>query len=118
MSGNNFGVNNGWNAWIAELSDGSTPGSVSDENDHTPIRVYPNPTVERFSVDFVMQERADINVSIFDLDGRLVKVLLNDNLKPGNKTLHFNRNALSSGTYIINVTSNQNILANEKLIVN
>ncbi|MFM1876964.1 MAG: hypothetical protein RL266_2701 [Bacteroidota bacterium] len=117
MSGNNFGVNNGWNAWIAELTDGGSPGAVSEEQITTPTRVYPNPTIDHFSIEFEMLERANINVSIYDLEGKLVKVLLNDNLKPGVKTLHFNRNALSSGTYLINVTSNDKIISNEKLII-
>ncbi|MCF8459804.1 MAG: T9SS type A sorting domain-containing protein [Flavobacteriales bacterium] len=118
QSGNNWNVNNGWNAWIAELTDGGQPQAITEANDKTALRVYPNPTVERFSVEFEMLERMDINVSIYDMKGTLVKVLLEDNLKPGMKTLHFNRNALSSGTYIINVTSNQKTLAHEKLIIN
>ena len=118
MSGNGFGVNNGWNAWIAELTDGSSPGAIDETTESPAVRVYPNPTIERFSIAFDMTERADINVSIFDMNGGLVKLLLEDNLKPGNKTLHFNSNALTSGTYLITVTSNDKIIANEKLIIN
>lgn len=119
QSGNAFGVNNGWNAWIAELSlTGGGGSSISETEESTPLRVYPNPTVERFSIEFEMLERMDIDVSIYDMDGRLVKILLQDNLKPGLKTLHFNRNALSTGTYSIVVTSNKNTLTHEKLIIN
>jgi hypothetical protein len=118
MSGNNFGVNNGWNTWIAELTDGNQPGSIEEASEETKLRVYPNPTVEQFAIEFEMLERADINVSIFDMEGRLVKLLLEDNMKPGLKTLRFNRNALSSGTYTISVTSNNQTLAHENLIIN
>ncbi len=118
MSGNNWGVNNGWNTWIAELTDGGQPGAVGDLEQQTALRVYPNPTIERFSIEFEVPERMDIHVSIYDMKGTLVKLLLEDNMKPGTKTLHFNRNALSSGTYTINVTSNQKTLAHEKLIIN
>ncbi|TNF25446.1 MAG: T9SS type A sorting domain-containing protein, partial [Bacteroidetes bacterium] len=82
------------------------------------LRVFPNPAIDQFAVQFDMPERADIDVSIFDLKGNLVQVLLHDNLKPGSKTVYFNRNALSSGTYIINVTSNHTTIANEKLVIN
>jgi len=118
MSGNNFGVNNGWNTWIAELTDGGQPGAIGDAEDESPLRVYPNPTIERFSIEFEMRERMDVNVSIYDMEGKLVKLLLKDNMKPGIKTLNFNRNALASGTYIINVTSNEKTLAHEKLVIN
>ncbi len=118
MSGNNFGVNNGWNSWIAELTDGGQPGAIEEEENTRALRVYPNPTVEQFAIEFEMAERADINVSIYDMEGRLVKLLLEDNMKPGLKTLRFNRHALSAGTYSINVTSNQKTLAHEKLIIN
>ena len=118
MSGNNFGVNNGWNTWIAELTDSEAPDAVAESANRSPMRVYPNPTIERFSIEFEMVERMDVNVSIFDMKGNLVKLLLQDNMKPGMKTLHFNRNMLSSGTYMITVTSNEKTLAHEKLIVN
>lgn len=118
QSGNNFGVNNGWNTWVAQLTDGGAPGAVNDYAEESPLRVYPNPTIERFSIEFEMRERMDVNVSIYDMDGRLVKTLLQDNLKPGMKTLHFNQNALSNGSYLITVTSNQKTLAHEKLIIN
>lgn len=117
QSGNHFGVNNGWNTWIAELADGVQPGAIGEAENQTPLRVYPNPTIERFSIEFDMPKRMDINVSIYDMEGKLVKLLLEGNMKPGMKTLHFNRNALSSGTYIISVTSNQKTLAHEKLII-
>lgn len=117
QSGNSFGVNNGWNTWIGELTDGNDPASIKEQDEQTALRVYPNPTIEHFSIEFEMPRRMDVNVSIYDMEGRLVKLLLNDNMKPGLKTLHFNRNALSSGTYIINVTSNEKTLAHEKLII-
>ena len=118
MSGNNWGVNNGWNTWIGELSDNGQPGAIDESDNQTALRVYPNPTIEQFAIEFEMLERAEINVSIYDMEGRLVKLLLEDNMKSGLKTLRFNRNALSAGTYSINVTSNQKTLAHEKLIIN
>lgn len=118
MSGNNWGVSNGWNTWIGELTDGSQPGAIDESENQTALRVYPNPTVEQFSIEFEMRERADITVSIYDMKGQLVKLLLEDNMKPGLKTLRFNRNALSAGTYSINVNSNQKTLAHEKLVIN
>ena len=118
QSGNTFGVNNGWNAWIAELTDGNAPASVKPTSDRQPLRVYPNPTVERFSIEFEMKERADALIEIYDMQGKLVKTLLNDNLKPGNKTLHFNRNALNAGIYNIIVKLNNNTIDHEELIIN
>lgn len=118
MSGNAFGVNNGWNAWIAELTDGNSPGAIEEEEISQPVRVFPNPAIDQFSVSFDMMERADINVSIYDMEGKLVKVLLTDNLKPGSKTVQFNRNALAGGTYLVTVSSNDKIISNEKLIIN
>lgn len=118
MSGNNWGVNNGWNTWIGELTDGGQPGAISELQNQTKLRVYPNPSIEQFSIEFEMAERADIQVSIYDMKGQLVKLLLEDNMKPGLKTLRFNRNALSAGTYTINVTSNQKTIAHEKLVIN
>ena len=117
QSGNNWNVNNGWNTWIAELTDGGQPAAIGEAEEQTALRVYPNPTIERFSIEFDMPTRMDVNVSIYDMEGKLVKLLLEDNMKLGTKTLHFNRNALSSGTYIINVTSNEKTLAHEKLII-
>ena len=118
QSGNHFGVNNGWNAWIAELTDGNAPASLNPSSDQSPLKVYPNPTVERFSIEFDMPERSAVSVELFDVQGKLVRTLLNDNMRSGMKILHFNRKALSSGTYNITVKLNNQTINHEELIVN
>ena len=66
MSGNSWGVNNGWNTWVAKLADGGSPASVNQLQSSSPLRVYPNPTIERFSIEFELLERMDVDVNIYD----------------------------------------------------
>ncbi len=83
------------------------------------FRMYPNPVADYELVHFDMdvQHPARINATIFDINGREVKVLFDDHLKPGKHRLSFNKLALPAGQYMVRILSNDQILRHEKLIV-
>ena len=54
---------------------------------------------------------------IFDMQGREVKTLFTDYVKPGKHELGFNKLALASGQYFLQVKSDSEILINEKIII-
>jgi hypothetical protein len=43
----------------------------------------PNPFVSSSSISYRVNEAAQINISVYDVEGRLVKVLVNETTKPG-----------------------------------
>jgi hypothetical protein len=60
---------------------------------------YPNPFNPVTTIKFDIPDNSNVKLSVFDMLGREVKVLLNENKVAGSYSLDFNAAELSSGTY-------------------
>ncbi len=97
-----------------------TVGTVGvDESDLLgDVKVFPNPVVDEFNLEFYLQKKTFLDISVVDVNGKQVKNLLHGNVKGGQNILSFNKNALTAGTYFLIVKDErQNIIRNEKIIV-
>mgnify|MGYP005835434925 CR=1 FL=1 len=70
---------------------------------NTNLSVYPNPYSDRVKIEFITPERCQVNLSIYDLSGKLVKEIENSTLDAGPKHYEFSAKALgiSSGAFIL-----------------
>ena len=68
--------------------------------------VNPNPFVDNSMVRYHLDEKAQVNISLYSADGRLVKVLVNKTLNAGNYTQSWNGGDLKAGSYFIQVNKN------------
>ncbi len=84
----------------------------------TKMSVFPNPTTEMVKFEFPVEVAAEYKVLVRDLQGRLVKLVVQDWLVPGKARLTFNAAPLAAGTYIVSVENDSHKLFTEKLIVN
>jgi len=109
---------NCFNNWIGLIT-GIPLSSNDDENknDNT-IKLFPNPIIDLFSMEFEIPETSLITIEINDLNGVIVKTLYNGSLKSGKNMLTFNRNAISSGTYFVTVKTDYTIITTKKIVVN
>ena len=66
-------------------------------------RIYPNPFNSHFTISFnaPLNNNSPVSIRMFDINGRIVKVLTNKIYKPGNHQIHWNSDGLSSGIYFI-----------------
>ena len=69
------------------------------------IRVYPNPFHVSTQIQYALQEEAKVQITIYDLLGKRVGVLEDNNRGPGTYTLPWdgtdaNGNVLAGGSYI------------------
>jgi len=81
---------------------------------------YPNPSNPVSKIDYQLPEDASVNISVYDLTGRLVKTLVNSKLDAGYYTAIFDGTNIASGIYIyrINVTgSGINFTSVKKLVL-
>ncbi|WP_298238750.1 T9SS type A sorting domain-containing protein [uncultured Algibacter sp.] len=97
--------------WIVEITSEPKNGlSVKDIDDIKNIKLYPNPSKDYFflksNLDLKIKE-----ISINDITGRSVKKYFNTNL---NQKLYFN---LPSGTYFVNIKTENNNTSVKKIIV-
>ncbi|RLD25190.1 MAG: hypothetical protein DRI54_05325 [Bacteroidetes bacterium] len=70
------------------------------------MRLYPNPASEGLNVVYTLNASADINITIYDLSGRVVDVISTSGLT-GNNRLTINVSELNPGAYIIELNANQ-----------
>ncbi|MCH8496727.1 MAG: T9SS type A sorting domain-containing protein, partial [Balneolales bacterium] len=82
------------------------PAIVSIENDsHTATSTrlhqnYPNPFNPTTTIQFDLSTPSQVNLSIYDLTGRLVKTSYSGWMSTGRHSIQFNADGLSSGTYM------------------
>jgi len=62
---------------------------------------YPNPFNPVTNIQFSVPEKNDVNISIYDVQGRLIETLLDKNLNPGNHSVQWNANGVTSGVYFV-----------------
>jgi hypothetical protein len=66
---------------------------------------YPNPFNPATSIKFSVQKASDVRMSVFNVLGQEVAVLVNETLQPGAYKVVFNASALASGVYFYKVTA-------------
>ncbi|MBN1250720.1 MAG: metallophosphoesterase [Bacteroidales bacterium] len=59
------------------------------ENKST-LKYYPNPFSDEMYIEYQIQQKANVNISLFDMTGKLIKVLVNDNKNPGKYIVKWN----------------------------
>ncbi|MFZ4621734.1 MAG: phospholipase D-like domain-containing protein, partial [Bacteroidota bacterium] len=91
-------------------SDGISPKSYSLSQN------YPNPFNPSTQIQFSVAQKGLVTVSIFDILGREVSTILNQELNAGSYSLDWNASHFSSGVYFYRMTSG-NFNATKKMIL-
>lgn len=73
------------------------------------FKVYPNPINNQSVISFQIQNNENINVSVFDIQGRKIKTLLNGNIQVGKHTIHLQNLISGSGIYFCKLTTDEGI---------
>ena len=106
-----------YDTWIAQIN-GITVGVLENPNStKDKIKVFPNPVYEMFSIEFNLDTKMNISISLTDINGKMVKLLYNDVAKKGDNSFSFNKGALTSGIYFLTIKTNSNFIKNEKIII-
>jgi len=107
---------NGYNAWIAQVTPEFGVGVKDITTTKAVVEITPNPVVDLFTLDIDLPTASFTKIKLIDVTGKVVKVLYEDKLKQGVNELSFNKNALVSGTYFVQVV-NENLNTTTKLII-
>ncbi|AXJ01398.1 Por secretion system C-terminal sorting domain-containing protein [Cyclonatronum proteinivorum] len=81
------------------------PVSVGPEGPEAPVRIaleqnYPNPFNPTTNIRFDVAEAGQVSLGVYDMLGRQVALLVNENLSAGTHTVSFDATNLSSGVYL------------------
>ena len=85
-----------------------TAASVKEANTTSFINsaVFPNPTTNNLNVSFGMTESNTVSVQLFDVTGKLVNTLMeNQNLKADSYTFKYDLNTSPNGIYFVKISS-------------
>ena len=93
------------------------PAGVNELTKSIGFNVFPNPTTGVASVEFTLNDNAEVKYSVMDVTGRLVEAERKLNLVAGHHTLKINQNnTLNAGVYLVNFELNGQKMS-RKLIV-
>jgi len=98
---------------LLRLKEGSTVTNEVTKAEYD-ISVYPNPSSSEISVRFEIEKRTAVNISINDLQGRLIESS-SDQYHTGKNEVTLNTSALPDGIYLVQVRLGEN-LYNQKFI--
>ena len=83
---------------------------------------YPNPFNPSTTIDFSVPNLSDVNISVYDINGRLVKTLMNNTLTSGTYSVVWNGddvngNSVSAGIYMYSLISGDISITNKMILV-
>ncbi len=113
--------------YSVQLPSASTALSTIDEVDINPLAFslnqnYPNPFNPSTTISFDVYEASRVSLSVYDLNGRLVKNLMSGNLGAGTYNINWNgknTNGLSvaGGVYFYSITSGENSIIKKMSLI-
>ena len=76
----------------------------------------PNPFVSSTSVRYILQTTSDVSIEVYNQQGNLIKVLVNQRQQPGIYNVPFNTSGLASGSYLVKAVKNGVVTQSLKII--
>ncbi len=71
---------------------------------------YPNPFNPNTTIPFGLNEASNVQLEVYDILGRKVQTLVNENLNPGKYDINFDASSLSSGVYFYRLITESEVL--------
>jgi flagellar hook assembly protein FlgD len=68
---------------VAQRVSVGPPAGIGQSEDSVSFSINPNPSLNNTAITYQMPDRSDISMKIYDTNGRLVKVLVDDRQEPG-----------------------------------
>jgi hypothetical protein len=112
-------------AYISKIGGGLTSTQNYPETTPSMFKVnqnYPNPFNPNTNIEYRIVKQGNVEIEIYDINGRLVKSLLNTTQYPGSYTIQWNgqddgNKTVASGTYFYQVKSNGVQLVKKMLLL-
>jgi len=104
-----------------EVSEDELVRIISEMNNPLPTvyslsPAYPNPFNPITTVPYELPEKCDVNISVYDIQGRLITQIINDRKSAGYHQIKFDGSNMSAGTYIVNM-STSNFTSSQKIVL-
>jgi hypothetical protein len=120
LSGSYTHTNNQYRTWIAKVynSDSSYINSINETEKSFAANLFPIPAQDQISFRFENEQLRKIRFEVFDINGRLIRTLLDDHIKPGLNEFAFSAANLSNGQYFLILTSEAKYIHKHRFVIN
>jgi hypothetical protein len=81
------------------------------------LRNYPNPFNSTTKITFNLPKNTHVNLSVYDISGRLVETLINENRAGGKYTLEFTPDYAAGGTYFYKLTTDFQVATSKMILL-
>ncbi len=103
--------------WISEISLDPFPLSINNPIASPGImNAFPNPFSDNFTVNFMLEKTSDCSFDLFDMNGKLVKILMQERVHPGSNQFSFSLSPVAKGIYLLAISADGIRIASEKVV--
>ncbi|MBC8383032.1 MAG: T9SS type A sorting domain-containing protein, partial [Candidatus Cloacimonetes bacterium] len=81
------------------------------------VNNYPNPFNPTTTIRFSITQSSKVELTIYDVKGRLVETLVNDDVLPSTYTHTWNAQNIPSGTYFYQLKVNDHVVDTKSMIL-
>jgi hypothetical protein len=79
--------------------------------------VYPNPARLLTTIRYSLPAESKVSLQLYDISGRLIKTLVDEQKKAGNYSLTFNSHTLPAGVYFLSLQSKSNRIIQRLVVI-
>ena len=107
----------GHGTWLSEVTSPDLTTGINDiQSADVNSLVYPNPFINQMEVVFELEQTTFLRLELVDMEGGIVRLVMEERMKAGKNRISFNGSFLSSGTYFLNAYSAGNLAFSKKVI--
>lgn len=100
---------NAWNSYtevrVQTGSSSRTAGKIAVAESSS-LNSYPNPFTNHATISFNLEKAGTVNLTVYDINGKWMKVLVNTRLAAGTYNIPFDASSKPTGTYILSLNYN------------
>jgi hypothetical protein len=107
--------------WIAKIYAPNWWGvkNTAEISEKTEVKMYPNPATETVMVEYnvPVSKIGFYTANLYDMEGRLIKEIVRNQLKEGIARISFNTAHLTNGAYLLRLEEEGKRIWEEKLVI-
>ncbi|KPL11232.1 MAG: hypothetical protein AMS26_20415 [Bacteroides sp. SM23_62] len=81
------------------------------------LKNYPNPFNSSTTISFNLEKNSHVNLSVYDISGRRVELLINENRIAGEHHIQFSPDQVSSNIYFLRLTTEDNTVTKKMMML-
>jgi hypothetical protein len=91
-----------YNAWLDAGSPDITGNGIEQQTLNNPnLQIFPNPGKGQTTLEYQIKHETFITIQAFDLNGKMIRQLVNENKKPGTYLLNWNTEGALEGVFLV-----------------